>query len=82
LRTEKVALLVSDYVSFANVLIDLSKRLIANAYDDNNISQVDLVKKLLSIIKKKKNKKAKASDKLNFRNLCERRRNYRQRAKK
>ena len=61
---EKVALLVSDYVSFANVLIDLSKRLIANAYDDNNISQVDLVKKLLSIIKKKKNKKAKASDKL------------------
>jgi len=32
-------------------------------HNDNNISQVDLVKKLLSVIKKK-NRKAKASDKL------------------
>ena len=46
---EKVALLVSDYVSLTNTLMDLCKRLLVTNNDAGNIpiSQIDLARQLL-----------------------------------
>jgi len=49
---QKVAVLVSDYVSFSNTLIDLCKRLMSaytNKTDSPGMSQIDLARQLLEI---------------------------------